>query len=582
MPELRPVRIANCSGFYGDRLSAAKEMVEGGPIDVLSGDWLAELTMLILVRERMKDPKAGYAKTFLKQLEQVLGTCLERGIKIVSNAGGVNPHAMADAVRAAAAAAGLSPRIAVVAGDDVMDRLGGWNDQGVLRHLESGQPLQPTDGMAMAANAYLGAWGVTEALKRGADIVITGRVTDAALVVGPAAWWHDWATDDWDALAGALVAGHVIECGTQATGGNYSRFEEVGSFHEVGFPLAEIARDGSCVITKHEGTGGRVNAGTVTAQLLYEIGGASYFSPDVIARFDTIQLTDLGDDRVQISGVRGLSPTPNLKAGVLLAAGFRNEATFVLGGDRITEKTALLDDVFWKSVGGKARFMEARTDVLRADLSPDVPVWLRLSRVVVSAKHVDPGELGRNFTNKAIELMLSTIPGITLEDLPGSPRPCGVFWPTLVPRDEVTVSVLIDGETVTVPHPPLKATPFDAPADTTPAAPAGPTIRGPLGRLALSRSGDKAGNANVGFWVTDPAAFRWLVATVNEPALRGWLSGFDGEIRIHALPNLLAINVELIGWLGRGVAENLKPDSQAKCLAEALRTAEVEIPVALL
>ena len=265
-------RIANCSGFYGDRLSAAREMVEGGPIDVLTGDYLAELTMAILYRSRVKRPELGYATTFLTQMEQVLGRCLEKKIRVVVNAGGLNPKGCAEALGKIAETLGLKPRIAYLTGDDVLDRLQAWQHQGLaLAHLDKGMPLSALKAPVLTANAYLGGWGIAEALARGADVVITGRVTDASLVVGPAAWRFGWGRDDWDRLASAVVAGHILECGAQCTGGNYAFFQEVPTYTKIGFPLAEMEADGSFVVTKHAGTGGLVSVGTVTAQLLYEI-----------------------------------------------------------------------------------------------------------------------------------------------------------------------------------------------------------------------------------------------------------------------------------------------------------------------
>ena len=323
-PSPAPIRIANCSGFFGDRPSGALEMVEGGPIDVLTGDWLAELTMLILSRIRAKRPGAGFARTFVDQMEQVMGTCLDRGIKVVSNAGGLDPGGCADAVAEVADRLGLAPTIAYVDGDDLMPRLPELLASGALRPVHPIRSIRPRSTFASAisetraseiatqttisagfggdagrfvtANAYLGCFGIVEALDRGADIVITGRVTDAAVTCGPAAWHHGWKRDDFDQLAGAVVAGHVIECSAQATGGNYSFFTEIDGRDEVGgrarfgFPWAEVAADGSSVIGKHDGTGGAVTIGTVTSQLLYEITGHEYLGPDVTARFDTIEL----------------------------------------------------------------------------------------------------------------------------------------------------------------------------------------------------------------------------------------------------------------------------------------------------
>ena len=336
-----PIRIANCSGFFGDRLSAAREMVEGGPIDVLTGDWLAELTMLILARTRLKRPNGGYARTFVSQLEQVMGTCLSRGIRVVSNAGGLDPAGCADAVAELAQKLGLHPKIAYVRGDDLMERLPELVASDQLTHFETGEPIKDVTRF-VTANAYLGCWGIVDALERGADIVITGRVTDAAVVCGPAAWRHGWSRTHWDALAGAVVAGHVIECGAQATGGNYSFFTEVPGMERVGFPWAEISEDGSALIGKHDGTGGEVSIGTVTSQLLYEIGGPEYLGPDVTARFDTIEIEQVQPDRVRIYGVQGEPPPTTLKVCLNRVGDFRQDMNVCLTGLDIESKAKLV------------------------------------------------------------------------------------------------------------------------------------------------------------------------------------------------------------------------------------------------
>src|ERR1700694_1023588 len=305
------LRIANCSGFYGDRFSAAREMLEGGPIDVLTGEYLAELTMLIRGNSRLKDPEAGYATTFLRQMEEVAGLAIDRGAKIVANAGGLNPAGLAMKLRELLERLGLRASVAHIEGDDLLPRLGELQAAGhELRNLDTGRSLAEAGVEPVSANVYLGAWGIVEALKAGADIVVCPRVTDASLVVGPAAWHFGWARDDWDRLAGAVVAGHIIECGPQATGGNYSFFSEVPGMTHLGFPVAEVREDGSSVITKHAGGGGLVSVGTVTAQVLYEIQGRRYLNPDVVARFDSIQLSPDGPDRVLVSGVRG-EPAPD-------------------------------------------------------------------------------------------------------------------------------------------------------------------------------------------------------------------------------------------------------------------------------
>ena len=399
-----PVRIGNASGFYGDRSSALREMLTGGPLDVLTGDYLAELTMLILARDRLRDPDLGYAKTFLRQLEESLGLVVERGVRVVVNAGGLNPAGLAARVRELSVRVGLPVAVGHVEGDD------------------DGAPTG-----AVASSTYLGCWGIVECLRGGADVVVTGRVTDASLVVGPAAWHHGWARDDWDALAGATVAGHVLECGAQATGGNYSYFRELDVRHP-GFPLAEVASDGSAVITKHPGTGGAVTVDTVTAQLLYEIGEPRYAGPDVVSRFDTIRLRADGADRVRISGVRGEPPPPTLKVGIIELRGFRNATTFVLTGLDVAAKAALVREQVETALAGarpeRLVWTLARTDHPDADTEEAASALLH-----VVAQDPDAEKVGRAFSRVPIELALASYPGFHVTAPPGDASPYGVFTP---------------------------------------------------------------------------------------------------------------------------------------------------------
>ncbi|MBW2370655.1 MAG: DUF1446 domain-containing protein, partial [Deltaproteobacteria bacterium] len=331
--------VANCSGFLGDRFEAAKQMVQGGPIDVLTGDYLAELTMAILSRKMAKNPDSGYASTFLRQMEEIMGECLDRNIRVVSNAGGLNPKALAGKLAQIARELGLHPKIAYIEGDNLMGRIEELQEKGEsFIHMDKGIRLKEAGGQPISANAYLGGWGIAAALKKGADIVVGGRLADAALVMAPPAWKFGWKKDDWNALSGAAAAGHIIECGCQATGGNYSLIDEVPSYSDVGFPIAEIQRDGSCVITKHPNTGGLVSVGTVTAQLLYEIRGPAYLTPDVTARFDTVQISQLGKDRVEIRGAQGGPPPSTTKVCVNNVGGYSNTMTFLVAGLDVEKK----------------------------------------------------------------------------------------------------------------------------------------------------------------------------------------------------------------------------------------------------
>ncbi|AQT81522.1 exopolyphosphatase [Mycolicibacterium litorale] len=553
-------------GFYGDRSAAMREMLTGGDLDYLTGDYLAELTMLILGRDKMKSPDRGYAKTFLTQLEECLGLAHERGVRIVTNAGGLNPAGLADAVRALATRLGIPATVAHVEGDDLLPRAG---------ELGLGTPL--------TANAYLGAWGIVDCLRSGADVVVTGRVTDASVVVGPAAAHFGWERHDYDRLAGAVVAGHVIECGAQATGGNYAFFTEIADLGHAGFPLAEVYEDGSSVITKHPGTGGQVSTGTVTAQLLYEISGARYANPDATARFDTIDLTDEGPDRVRISGVRGEPPPPSLKVSLNSIGGFRNSATFILTGLDIEAKADLVRRQLESALTAKPTELGwtlARTDHVDADTEQTASALL--SCVV---RDPDPKVVGRQFSSAAVELALASYPGFTSTAPPGEGQVYGVFTAGYVPADEVThLAVRPDGSRAAIPAATetLELTEVDAPALPEPLTP-GPTRRAALGAVAGARSGDKGGAANIGVWVRTEDQWRWLAHTLTTDVLRELLPETeDLPITRHLLPRLRAMNFVIEGILGQGVAYQARFDPQAKGLGEWLRSRHIDIPEAIL
>jgi hypothetical protein len=578
------LRVANCSGFFGDRLSAAHEMVAGGPIDVLTGDYLAELTMAILMRQRMRDPATGYARTFLTQMEDVLADCVERGIKVVANAGGLNPSGLATEVRELATRLGVSITVATVTGDDLMPRIGELS--GELTNMATGERLQDRGLSLVTANAYLGGWGIAAALSRGADVVVTGRVTDAALVVGPSAWRFGWERDDWDALAGAVVAGHVVECGAQATGGNYSFFAEVPGMDRPGFPIAEVHPDGSSVITKHPGTGGLVSVGTVTAQLLYEIGPPGYLTPDVVARIDTVELHQDGPDRVTIDGVRGEPPPPTTKVAGTALAGFRNSFTFVLAGLDIEAKAAVVESALWAELGGKDRFAAVDVQLLRTDQVNPVSNEAAFAHLKVTVMDPDRLKVGRQFSNAAVGLALANYPGFTMTAPPGRETPNVVYWPALVAQPPSFVTA--DGETVEVPPTVAQRSetavqPGRLP-DGAASAPAGDgVVVAPIGRVVGARSGDKGGDANLGVWARNDAAYAWLDGFLTTERLRELLpEARTLTVERYRLPNLRAINFVLVGFLGEGVASSSKLDPQAKSLGEYFRAKLVPIPEGLL
>jgi acyclic terpene utilization AtuA family protein len=565
--------VGNCSGFYGDRLSAMREMLEGGPLDVLTGDYLAELTMLILGKDTMKDASLGYARTFVRQAEDCLGLALERGVKVVANAGGLNPAGLADRLREVAKGLGLDASIAHVEGDDLRPRAKelGWEG-------------------ALTANAYLGGFGIAAALRGGADVVVTGRVTDASLVVGPAVAHFGWEPTAYDALAGAVVAGHVLECGTQATGGNFSGFRSLPhDGRPLGFPLAEIAADGSCVITKHDGTGGSVTVDTVTAQLVYEIQSTHYLGPDVTTELDTVQLEQQGPDRVAISGVRGSAPPSLLKVCVNELGGFRNSVELVLTGLDIEEKAEWVRMQLAPALRAESvTWTRTATPPPDADTEEGASCLLRCTVMDPS-----PDPVGRAFTSEAVELALGSYPGFTMTAPPGPPTPYGVYRPEYVDRTAVTHTVVhADGSREVVPDPTVfgevppdagrRPSPYPAPADAL-------NRRMPLGSFVHARSGDKGGDANLGLWVVHDgsekydARVTWLTKLITAKKIRELVpEAADLEIEVFVLPNLGAVNVLIRGLLGRGVAASTRFDPQAKGLGEWVRSRIVHIQEGLL
>ncbi|MFH8976078.1 acyclic terpene utilization AtuA family protein [Streptomyces sp. NPDC017890] len=555
------LRVGNASGFYGDRFDAMREMLTGGPLDVLTGDYLAELTMIVLGRDRLKNPDAGYARTFPRQLEECLGLAHERGVKIVANAGGLNPAGLADAVRALADRLGIPVRVAHVEGDD-------------LTAVHPG---------TLTAHAYLGGFGIAECLRAGADVVVTGRVTDAALVTGPAAAHFGWAPTEYDRLAGAVVAGHVLECGAQATGGNYAFFDQhPGDVRRPGFPLAELHADGTCVITKHDGTGGFVDTGTVTAQLLYETGGARYAGPDTTARLDTVRLTQDGPDRVRIEGVRGEAPPPTLKVGLGRLGGFRNEVTFVLTGLEIEAKAALVRAQMEPALG---KVSDVRWDLVRTD-RPDAPTEETASALLrLVVRDAGRQAVGRALSGAAVELALASYPGFHVLAPPGEGAPYGIFEDGYAAHDTVDqVAVLHDGRRVHVPPAQDTAVLDAVPEPPLPEPlPPGPARRAPLGLVAGARSGDKGGTANVGVWVRTDDAWRWLAHELTADRFRELVpEARDLPVTRHVLPNLRALNFVVDGILGEGVAAQHRFDPQAKALGEWLRARHLDIPEELL
>ena len=582
------IRIGNCSGYYGDKLSAAKDMVEGGPLDVLTGDYLAELTMTILFNQKMqRGEDKGYVGTFLKQVKAVAKTCKEKNIKIVTNAGGLNPSSMANEIEKILAELGISLKVAYITGDDLMPRMDALIKEGEpFSNIDKQIPIEDSGCQTLTANAYLGAWGIKEALDAGADIVVCPRVTDAAVVIGPAAWKFNWSRDNYDALAGALAAGHIIECGCQATGGNYSFFNEVPSFDNVGYPIAEIKADGSFYITKHPNTGGLVSTGTVTAQLLYEISSPAYLNPDVIAHFDTLKIEQDSKDRVYISGCRGSSPTQSHKVCINLAGGYRNGMEFILTGLDIEEKAKVITDAFFNSVGGKDQFDEVSILLDRTDKEDPGSNEEAMASLRVSVKSKNADLVGRMFSAKMIELALANYPGFFTGGGVRSGGPVLVYWPALIDSKHILETVHFEGQEIEIlptNQLGLEEIYYQKQPIHVPPAPSDAPLTKPLGQLFGARSGDKGGCANIGVWAKTENAFSFLNECLTVDKIKELMPDLaEFQIDRYELPNILSLNFYIHGILEDGVSSNTRKDGQAKSLGEYLRAKYIAIPKSLL
>ena len=447
------IRIANGQAFWGDSLEAPIEQLRRGPIDYLTLDYLAEVTMSILQKQRSRDPRAGYARDFVEMLARGMRDVVERGIKVVANAGGVNPEACREAVAEVARRGGFAGRlkIGVVAGDDLMTRLDELLASGIeMRNLDTGEPLEKIRPQVQSANVYFGAAPIAEALAGGAQIVITGRTTDTGLVLGPMMQAFTWARDDWNRLAAGTVAGHTVECGAQCTGGNCQvDWEQIPDFAGIGYPIVEAEPDGSFVITKHAGTGGRVTVASVKEQLLYELGDPQrYITPDCIADFTTIQLEQAGPDRVRFTGIRGLPATGTYKVSISYSAGFKAVGTLVYAWPEAYKKAQAADRVLRERLDRLGlRFDRTHTEYvgmnachgpLSGHPPPDIPeVVLRIAVASADRRPVE------RFTKELAPLALNGPPTVT--GLGGRPKveEMVAYWPALIPKGLVTPCVSI-------------------------------------------------------------------------------------------------------------------------------------------
>lgn len=588
MPQKSMIRIANAGGYWGDDLGQFRRQVELGPVDVVTLDFLAEITMSIMQKQRARDPEAGYARDFIAQVDATLDLLVDRGITVVTNAGGVNPAACRRALLALAEKRGRRLTVAAVLGDDLMARLDELNAAGAsLDNMEDGRRFADVRARVSSANAYYGAWPVVEALRSGARIVVTGRCTDTGITLAPMIHAFDWAADDWDRLAAGIVAGHIIECGAQSTGGNLTDWRDIKRFADIGYPIVEMHADGSFIVTKHTGTGGAVTVRTVTEQLMYEMGDSrSYLTPDVTADFGSIRVEQTGRDRVRVWGVKGRPAPPSLKVSAAYSDGWKASGTLIISGPDAVEKAEVFADLFWERVG--TPFEATLTEYVGASscwgpLAPPVDVPEVLLRLGV-----------RDHDKARIEAFSKMVPAVILSG------PCGVavtggrpqaqevmaYWPALVPRDLVRPTLVTDAGERRLEWPtPLVPMTKPAPYPRT----AWPTAKGsrrmvtvPLARIAHARSGDKGDTANIGVIARAPEVYPFLVKWLTAARVKAWFKGVcHGKVERSEVPNLMAINFLLGESLGGGGTVSLRMDPQGKTLSHALLTLPVRVPAGL-
>lgn len=582
------LRIGNASGYWGDDLSALRRQLKGGPIDVITMDFLAEITMSILQKQLARNPAAGYARDFVDQMREVMAVALEKNVTIISNAGGVRPENCLRALREIAGEQSLDPRIGIIGGDDILGQLDNWAQEGVdLSNMDDGRPFSEIAGSVSSANAYFGAAPVVRALELGAQIIVTGRVTDTGITVAPMMQRFGWSVDDHDQIAAGIIAGHILECGAQSTGGNFTDYERVESFDEIGYPICEMHADGSFVITKHEGSGGLVSVSTVKEQLLYEMGDPKrYLTPDVIADFSSIQLESDGPNRVRIWGIRGSAPTDLLKVSMSYDDGFKASGGVIVCGPNARKKCETFGDILWNRLPEyEAKLSEhVGADATWGPLAPSDEaneIFLRFG-----VRDHDRDKVAA-FSKMLPALILSGPPGVAVTGGRPAIQNVVAYWPTLIPRDLCTARVHVSGgqgeehrEELSFTGPtqedPTRAEGADTDAPTLELA--GTTERVPLSRIAHGRSGDKGDTCNIGIIARHPAIYPYLAQELSADFVKRKFDGLcHGKVERFEVPNLHALNFLLHESLGGGGTLSLHIDAQGKTYSHALLATEMDI-----
>ena len=590
--QVKPVVRVGCgAGFWGDSAAGPAQLVADGALDYLVMDYLAEITMSILARMKSNDAQAGYATDFVAAvMKPLLGDIVARGIKVVTNAGGVNPLACKAALEQLAAEAGLPLRVAAVIGDDLLGQAEQLRTAGVAE-MSSGAPLP---ARLASVNAYLGAAPIARALTAGADVVITGRCVDSALVLGPLMHEFGWASDDYDKLAAGSLAGHIIECGTQCTGGLFTDWEAVPGWDNMGFPIAECAPDGSFVISKPAGTGGLINRATVSEQITYEIGDpAHYMLPDVCCDFSTVSVREIDADRVAVSGARGHAPSDTYKVSAIFADGYRATATMMIGGhqakpkgDRVAQAIlARTRRLFLET--GLPDYREVSVEILGAESTYGPHGRMADTREVVvkiGVAHPDKRAL-EIFAREIFPAATAMAQGLT-GFAGGRPtvQPVMRLYSCLVQKSQVDIEVLLGGQRLSVTAPAgVAVCAWAGNVDDAPARPPAIGSSVPLRMLAYARSGDKGDSANIGVLVRRAEFLPLLHEQLRAEVVAAWFAHLaQGPVTRYSWPGLDGFNFVLEHALGGGGVASLRHDPQGKAYAQMLLDLPIVVPGAWL
>ncbi|MCB1341078.1 MAG: DUF1446 domain-containing protein [Pseudooceanicola sp.] len=580
----RVVRIGGGGGFWGDSPEGAFQIVRRGRVDYLVMDYLAEITMSLLARMKAKSADAGYPVDFIAQVMRPLAAEIAgQGVKVVTNAGGVNLDACRAALEACFAEAGVRLKVAVVRGDDVSGLADGLRAEGV-REMFTGAAMPSSFS---SANAYLGAFGIARALAEGADVVLTGRVVDSALVLGPLVHEFGWSVEDYDRLSAGSLAGHLIECGPQVTGGIFTDWRDVPGWDDMGFPVAVCSEDGSFEITKVDGTGGLVSPMTVAEQAVYEVGDpAAYLLPDVTCDWSGIRLEQAGVDRVRVTGAKGRAPSSTYKVSGTYADGYRSSVTVMIAGRDAADKAQRTGEAILKRASrmmaeaGFAPFTETLVEVIGAGANYGQRAAAGEVILRLSVRHPDRKALDL-FGREIYPAACSMAQGMT--GFSGGrpvPQPVVRLFSFLVPKDRVRVTVDAGDGEIPIAHNGMTEDDPPAPLDSGPVAtPAGPLAQVPLIALAHGRSGDKGNKANIGVLARDPQYLPWLRRGLTPEAVGQWFAHFvKGEIHRYEWPGLNGFNFLMDDALGGGGVATLRNDAQGKALAQILMDMPVEVP----